>query len=474
MNNISLIRPAVILCVCALLGTSCQKYVDIKTQGKVVPGAWLNYRYLLNYTSNFNGGVSIPDYASDDAQLVDGSYQVSSLVASDYYGFAGRAYSWQPVVYPNTGYYYTDANWDNCYSNITNANVVIEEVPAVTDATEDQKNELMAEAMVHRADAYLMLVNTYAKTYDASTAASDPGVPLVLVETTTQSLVRQSIQQTYDQIIKDLKTAAPNLPVSQTYNMLPSRASAFAELARCYLYMNLYDSANRYADSVLSYRSTLNDLGSYSAPLDASVYPLQKNDPELLLLKNAAYGSTGYSPNSIRLSDTLLSVLGTTDQRYALFTLDAASVGYSYTAAGGRFWIRDRVMGEARNVGPTVPEMMLIKAEYYARSGDAASAMNWVNKLRVKRFKPADYTDMIATDASDAVVQVIKEREREFFCRMLRWWDMRRLKSEARFRQTLTRSYNGTTYTLDPSSNRYVFQIAPYYLKLNPEIQQNP
>jgi hypothetical protein len=448
--------------------------VDIKTQGSLVPGQYINYRYLLNNTGSFNGGVAIGDYASDDVQLVDGATQQQALAFSDYYGFFAKSYSWQPVIFPSTGNYYKDQDWDNPYANITNANVVINEVPAATDATEAQKKELIAEGLVHRADAYLMLVNTYARPYNAATASDDPGVPLVLVETTTQSLSRQSVKEVYDQIISDLKTAAPSLPATQTYNMQPSKASAFGELARCYLYMNLYDSANRYADSALSYRSTLDDLGSYNAPLDGAVYPMQKNDPELLLVKNAAYSVTGYSPYALRLSDTLLSVLGTTDQRYALFTTDAATISSSYTDAGGRFFYKDRAMYETRNVGPTVPEMMLIKAEYYARSNDAASAMSWVNKLRVKRFKAADYVALTATDANDALVQVIRERQREFFCRLLRWWDMRRLKSETRFQQTLTRSFGGTTYTLDPASNRYVFQIAPYYLKLNPEIQQNP
>ncbi len=459
-----------VLAACCLFGAGCKKYVDVKTQGSLVPGEALNYRYLLNSTSSFSGAVAMGDCSSDDVQLVDGSAQQQALGFSDYYGFFARSYTWQPVVFPVIGYYYKDNNWDYPYNTITNANVVINEVPAVKDATEAEKNALIAEGLVHRADAYLMLVNTYAKPYDAATAASDPGVPLVLVETTTQPLVRQPVKQVYDQIVADLKRAAPSLPAVQRYNTLPSRASAFGELARCYLYMHMYDSANRYADSALAYRSTLNDLGTMTGP----DYPLQKDDPEALLVKNAAYGTTGFSPYAFRLSDTLLSVLGTKDQRYNLFTTDAATISSSYADAGGRFYYRDLLTYEARNVGPTVPEMMLIKAEYYARKGDAASAMQWVNTLRVKRFKPADYEALSATDASDALGQVIQERQREFFCRMLRWWDMRRLKSEARFQQTLTRTFGGNTYTLDPSSNRYVFQVAPYYIKLNPEIQQNP
>lgn len=459
--------------ITALLNTGCEKYVNIKTQGSLVPGQWQNYRYLLNNTDGLKAGVAKGDYAGDDIQLVDGSAQQQQLANYDYYSFYPNCYSWQAVIYPLTGYYYQDQDWNNLYNTITNANVVIQEVPAVTDASESDKNELIAEALVHRADAYLALVNTYAKPYSSTTAASDLGVPLVLKETTTQSLSRSPIADVYAQIISDLKTAAPNLPASQLYTTLPARASAYGVLSRCYLYMNLYDSAGRYADSALFYQATLNDLGNFPT-LDPGTYPLQKNDPEILLLKNADYGTTGYTPYALRLSDTLLHVLDTTDQRYILFTTDAATISSDYTDVGGRFFYKDLVMGESRNVGPTVSEMMLIKAEQYARSGDAATAINWVNKLRVKRFTAANYTALSATDADDALLKVIQERQREFFCRLLRWWDMRRLKSESRFQQTISRTYGGVTHTLAPNSDRYVFQIAPYNLKLNPEIQQNP
>jgi hypothetical protein len=118
--------------------------------------------------------------------------------------------------------------------------------------------------------------------------------------------------------------------------------------------------------------------------------------------------------------------------------------------------------------------MMLIKAESLARNNNAGAAMELVNKLREKRFQAADYVALTAADVNDAIVKVVQERRREFFCRMLPWFDQRRLKDDPLFRKTHTRTWQGTTYTLEPSGNRYVFPIAQYYINLNPEIQQNP
>ena len=118
--------------------------------------------------------------------------------------------------------------------------------------------------------------------------------------------------------------------------------------------------------------------------------------------------------------------------------------------------------------------MMLIKAEYYARNNQPTEAMQWVNKLRVKRFAAEDYTEETATDADDALKKVIDERHREFFCRNLRWYDLRRLQNDPRFAKTITRQWGGETYTLAPGSNRYVIQIPAYQRVLNPELEANP
>lgn len=450
---------------------SCQKYVDIKTQGQLVPGEFGNYRLLLNNTTAYEIGPQLGDMASDDVQLVDGSTQQLALVP-DGYRYWRNSYTWQPDPFP-LGTNQTDNSWNAMYNTVTYSNIVIGEVPTSTGGSETDKAALIAEAKVHRADAYLMLMNTYAKPYNSATAATDLGVPMVLVQTTTQPLNRPSVQAVYDQIVTDLKQALPALPATQLFSTLPSKASAYAELARCYLYMNNYGSANTYADSALALRNTLNDLSAI-ATINSNTYPIRRSDPEILLSKIAAGGISASVPNALRLSSELLSLLGTRDQRYLLFTSDPSPISANYVAAGGRFFFKDRAIGETRNIGPSVPEMMLIKAEYYARNNDVASAMLWVNNLRRKRFKTADYIALTAANGTDALKIVIDERRREFFCRMLRWWDMRRLKNEAPFQRTYTRSFGGVAYTLTPTSDRYVFSIPAYQIQLNPEIEQNP
>lgn len=448
-----------------MLLSSCEKYVDIRTQGSLVPKDIQNYRYLLNNTSTYETNTVLGNLASDDVSIVDASQQ-SSLISSDTYAPYRNSYTWQDNIFVLGTSYENDRDWNRMYSIIYNTNTIISELPAST-GTPAQIAALTAEALVHRADAYLNLINQYALPYGAN-AATDLGVPLLTTQTVSQSLERASVEAVYQQILKDLKQAVPAIPVTQAYNTLPSKPAVYGLLARTYLYKNDYANAEAYADSALALRSTLNNLSTLTA---ASQHPKRINDPELLLSKTVNYGTEGYTPTALRMSTDLLALYDTTDQRYNLFTVPASKISSAYT---GRYYYRDQAISEPRNVGPSVAEMILIKAEGRARAGQPAQAMALVNTLRRNRIKASGFVALTATSANDALIQVINERRREFCFRNLRWWDMRRLKSETIFQETITRTFNGITYTLTPDSKRYVFPIASYLIQLNPEIVPNP
>lgn len=444
------------------LASSCSKYTDIKTQGSLIPSAIDNYRYILNNTATFEYGGKMTDWAAAEVAIVDSAQQATIEGYSDYF-FIRNAYLWKsPIIEVATSH---DPDWDNYYGRIYNCNIITNEVPNSTGGTDSAKAELIAEALTHRADAYINLVNEYAKPYNSATASSDLGVPLVLTQDLAQKLNRVSVATIYNQIESDLKKAVLSLPVASSYNTLPDKAAAYSLLARFYLLKSDYENAGLYADSALALQNTLNDLGTITT------MPYRKSDPEIIFGKIAGQQYT-YSPYILRLSDDILNLLGTSDMRYQLFTRSATTYfGSTYT---GRYFSREQINYEARNIGTSVPEMMLIKAEVLARAGNTSAAMDEVNLLRQKRFKAADYVALTATDKNDALVKVIQERKREFMCRLLPWMDQRRLKDDPLFAKTYTRTWQGQTYTLEPSSNRYVFPIATYVINLNPEIEQNP
>jgi tetratricopeptide (TPR) repeat protein len=463
-----LLRSLAFLAPAAALGLAgCQKFVEIKTQGSIVPSETVNYRYLLNNTGVLERSVSLPDVTSDDVEIADLAQQQALP------NYLARAYTWQPAFYDAAE---VDADWDTPYQAIAYANTVAAEVLASTGGTDADKQQLLAEALVHRAAAYLALVNCYAKGYASASAATDPGVPLLLAPSVNADLTRASVQAVYTQIVSDLQAAAPSLPTTTPYNTQPGQAAAYALLARTYLLLGDYGQARQNADRALALKSTLLDLNAYVS----AAYPRRINDPEVILSKvaNTQLASVSSTTTALRLSPALLSLLGTADLRYVLFTRPASSISTAYT---GRFFGKESLTNEARNLGPSVPEMLLIRAECQARLGDGAGAIATLNTLRVRRFRPANYVALTTTNAKTPLALVLEERRRELFCRGFRWFDQKRLNQDAALAQTQSRGWRATTsvvpagtYTLAPGADRYLFPIPPLPRRLNPEIAPNP
>ncbi|QEM07154.1 RagB/SusD family nutrient uptake outer membrane protein [Mucilaginibacter rubeus] len=446
--------------IAVILFNGCRKYVDIRTKGQLVPNETENFRDIMNTTSTFNIGNGYPDFGDDNVDFADAAQQASLATYSPF----NNVYTWAAQYFDPASHDYT---WDAMYNIIFNCNVVIDGVPNSTQGSTADKNQILGEALVNRADAYMSLVRAYAKGYNAATAGTDPGVPLLITPSTDQALPRVPLQQIYAQIISDLKKAAPLMANTSKYNTLASKQAAFALLARAYLDMSDYKNAAVFADSTLAINSNILDLNTVSGNSPRNI-----DNPELIFSKNANV-NTAYAPTVLRLSDELLNLLGTSDLRYVNFTTDASNASFDYT---GRIFSVDLFLQypNTHNCGVTVPEVMLIKAECLARSNDVSGALALINAIRRKRFAPADYQPLSASDGATALNRVLDERRRELFARGIRWSDLKRLNQESRFAKSITHVFNKQTVVLQPNSNRYVFPIAAYYFKFNKNLVQNP
>ncbi|MFB9110008.1 RagB/SusD family nutrient uptake outer membrane protein [Flavobacterium gyeonganense] len=453
------------------LGTivlSCDNYVDIKTEGKLIPEETSNYRYLLQNTSTLDKAYGNVDIPSDDISFQNEA-QTTALGASDYYRPFTNLYKWSDVVYSGSE---IDYDMNALYNALYSVNIVINEVMKSKNGTEAQKVAIKGEAEVHRAFIFLTLVNTFGKAYDATTSATDPGIVLFTTPTVSEDIKRTSVQEAYDVILSDLKDAVNSglKPVNSGNNVaFPSQAAAYALLSRTYLYMRNYPLALENAEKSLALQSTLNNLADY----EFTSFPSRKQDKELILSKWNGYNSFSYSPQILSLSNELINSFDTNDLRYVLFTQPSSNFNFDYTI--GRTYAKEGLTGESRNAGPTVPEMMLIKAECLARSGSGNLAMAEINKLREKRFRAGEYVALTATDNKDALIKVLAERRRELMgTGGFRWFDLKRLNKEPEFAKTITHVFGTQSFTLAPNSERYQMPFAPIYFDYAPNLQQNP
>lgn len=449
-----------IIAICALgFLSSCRKYVEIGVTGKQVLTYTTDYQELLNTGINVEATMYYPELYSDDVDWQDSAY--ATKVSSD----VANAYSWASDIVGDGN---EDNDWASLYKSVYYANTVIDGVMNSQGGTESQKQNVLAQGYVTRAFAYYFLVNSYAKQYNETTATSDLGVPLVLSPALVGvDLTRASIQKVYDQMLSDLKASLPYLDNLPSYNNLASKQGAFGVLARVYLQMNRYDSAKAYADSALALNNTMDNLATYQNNLSA--YPSVYNDKEILFEKKLRL-----STPTLPLSQELLNLYNqTSDLRYVLFTESGTNYYPSFTVGKAYSKFKYVIPYGTVNVGPTVPEMYLIKAEYEARNNNPQAAMQYINIVRKNRYTISGYQDLTASNTSQAMQGVIEERRRELVATGMRLFDLKRWNLESAYQITITHHFAGKNLTLAPNSNDCVLPIATKYIDLNPEIKQN-
>jgi tetratricopeptide (TPR) repeat protein len=440
-----------------LLGSACRKYVEIEQNDRRTLKTTDDYRYLLNNKGNFETSYLLPLVTSDNI-----APEVASTAASVWGGSTQLAYIWSAQFFTGDQ---QDGGWNNLYKHIYVANEILDGVMDSQNGTPAQKLAVAAEARVHRAFAYYSLANQYAPVYDPTKAESQQGLPLLLTVDLFQNLSRVSLARIYEQIITDLTTAINNLPNYPSFNYHPSKVSAYALMSRVYLTMRNFEEAGRYADLALALDPTIYNLEDFTRD---ETFPRLIDDKEVLLSKTSA----GYMIGP--LNPELISLYKEGDLRLKLFIDNEPGTykGYIYKKpvfnSSGNYY-------NASYVGLSSPEVLLNRSEVYARQNNAAKVVELLNLLRKKRFSADKYVALTTADVnSDLLQYVIDERRREFVGTDLRWYDMRRLTLDGGYFKTITRTFNGQTYSLNAGSPRLVYPINERVLSFNPEIGQNP
>ncbi|MDY0986686.1 RagB/SusD family nutrient uptake outer membrane protein [Flavobacterium sp. CFBP9031] len=435
-----------------LLLNSCRDYVEVEPVGNNrILKYTSDYRGLANNYESMTVGGGIYLLASADAEFPT-TYQNSvSTIWSN-------AYTWQDKIYdPSQG----DSDWNGLYKAIYYSNVIIDGVMGSQDGSDAEKKEIYAEAFVHRAFAYLQLVNTYGPQFDPASDNSAKAVPLLLAPELFSKLDRSTVGQVYDQIISDLNSALDNdIQDAAPFNVLPSKRAVYALLARTYLYMGSYQLSLDNAQKALALQNGLIDFKELAT---AYSYPVLVQNPEVIFSKTLLTTYDG-SP----LSNDLLNSFDSNDLRYNYYTIAGSNFFPTYTGRG--FGMTRYSYTNGINVGVSVPEMYLISAECYARLGKTQQAVDNLNIVRAKRYKTGTTYQVSAATSKEALDLALIERQKEFVGRGFRWFDQRRLNLDPLYQKTYTRVFKNQTYTLAPNSDGYVFPINQNYIDLNPEL----
>ncbi|MFD2599046.1 RagB/SusD family nutrient uptake outer membrane protein [Sphingobacterium corticis] len=438
----------------AVLATGCDKFLQEKSDGKlVVPQTLADLQAMLD-----NSAIRTVSYCSLGETSADDYY----LPQATYDGLAEhlrRQYTWQPdELFARSGL----NEWLSTYQAVYACSSVLESLEDIqrTAGNREQWDSVKGQALALRALRYLDALLVWAPAYDESSAETDLGIVLRNRADFNERSERASVQICYDQVINDFQQAAALLPIININASRPSKSMAYGALARTHLFMRQYWQAGIYADSCLSLRDVLLDYNAFNERANQT-FPAYFNEEVIFL---AQIGSGSLASSQPRIPDSLVRAYDSNDLRKTLFfRLDNA----------GLWQFKGQYTGTATmSSSLTTAEMLLIRAECLIRAGNVQAGLDAVNILGQKRWREGSYRQVTGLPAPQALDYVFAERRRELIRRALRWPDIKRLNKEG-MGISLHRDVSGEHYRLRANDPRFAIALPEEILELS-GMPQNP
>ncbi len=449
-------KKYIILFFVGILFSACDNYLDIEPKGRKILETTEEYSALLENDFNF-------EFPHDDiGWLVDERWVMNeSWVIEDLYPIIKANFTFDESA-DRAKFIETDRLYNNCYKRIAQYNVIIQEIDG-SEGDASLKEMVKAQAKILRAYNFFYLVNFYAKHYESQTASSDNGVILSFDFDMEAVLNQYSVQEVYDAIEKDINESLEFVPENAENTFRPGKAFAYALKAKVHSFKKEFDLALTPANESLKYNNEIYDMVNFAAnPWGNMVgYDMPENNLH-------RYGRSSMGLSLEIVGPEFLQKFETGDTRLEAFF----RVGGPIMEGCQYYHVMDFLF-KYNSGGMRSVESLLMKAECLARKGDYQAAMNVVNELRVKRIKPANYIPFTASNTKEAMDIIIAERARELYLTPNRYWDLKRLNTEEEYAVTLTRNFNGETYTLKPNSHLYIHPFSVEALSRNINLKQN-
>jgi tetratricopeptide (TPR) repeat protein len=410
-----------------------------------------NARSVLDNTATMRETPGLGELSADDFYFDDSS-STNNIVELN-------AFLWKPDIFQGQPLY---GDWTIPYRQIFFANSILDAIPKLSGSKEEV-DQIEGSARFFRAYALYGIVLEFANLY-SSNAATDLGIPVRLSPDPEVRSNRATVEATYNQIINDVKQALLILPksIDNSKKNRPAKAAGYALLARIYLTMADYSQAKLYADSCLQLHSALIDYNNVSTN---NTLPFTGNNDEVIYQSNLLSSITLFYNDTYFVENTLYNSYSSTDLRKEIYFL---------TNNQGKAVLKPGYSGSSvRFSGLATDEVLLIRAESNARTGNKEDAMTDLNKLLITRWKTGTYVPLTAGSATEALELILVERRKSLVGRGLRWIDIRRFNRENRG-VNLKRLMNGKEYTLPAGDNRFVLPIPPDVISSVQGMPQNP
>lgn len=375
------------------------------------------------------------------------------------------------------------------YRIIGNANIGITNIDKAVGPAAD-RNRLKGEALALRAFGYFNLVQLYGKRYEARAKPNTQlGVPLVL-EPTTEGKPRNTVEEVYTQINKDLADAALLLTAARINKSHFNLNVVRGLQARVALVQQDWANAAKFAAEARAGYQPMNATLYLDGFQDLSNSEWMwgfdhLEDQSEFFGGYHSYISCNYNSTVIRtypkvINNLLYRQIPTTDVRSRMW-VETPTAANSIVPPGG---VRPKFLNQKFRLPGTpstsamgdVPymraaEMYLIEAEAKARLNDAPGA----SKALFDLIKTRDASYVQSTKTGDALLgEVLIHRRVELWGEGHRFLDLKRTNAPLNRNRTNAIASVVLLFDAAPGDVRWEFLIPRREINANPSIIQNP
>lgn len=485
--------------------TSCEKYLDVKPAGRLIPqsGDIASFDKLLNNSSTIdwiyqnNNRGNILNYLTDDIEISDNQAEFAWYNGhpniDNYFAYTFKMPYSNPTVqdsYWNRGFYNAAQYFNSCIDGVNRVR---------TPEVEEEANEIIAQASVARAWGFFYAALGYGPVYHPNGDNSRKVIPYREASDVMAPMEDLStMQEVFDKVFEEIHSNFSNLPERAASNTRFGKVQASAFLAYYHLFTQEYDSVAYYANQALTMAAAQNggmdnlfyDMNEFSwSDADVATSPdrrstssintTQGSDPVTASYNReiCLYRTTATAPqyNNAYPSDEFLALFDADNdwrREYFFFEFN----GYKTTSGGDSYDDGRRILNYQNKValttGFTYPEILLMRAEAYARTNNTSGALSDLNYLRKFRMRPGTPT-LTISDQNELVQEVLDERRRELpVGSPKRFFDLKRLVLDAGKSwgvTSITHTINGTDYTADIDSDYFILPISNDVLRWNPQ-----
>ncbi len=375
------------------------------------------------------------------------------------------------------------------YRIIGNANLGIANIDKAVGPTAD-RNTLKGEALALRAFGYFNLVQLYGKRYDAKAKPNAQlGVPLVL-EPTTEGKARNTVEEVYAQINKDLAEAATLLTTTRVNKSHINLSVVKGLQARVALVQQDWANAAKFAAEARAGYAPMNATSYLDGFQDIAnsewMWGFDHLEDQTEYFGGYhSYISCNYNSTVIRtypkaINSLLYKQIPATDVRSKMWVETPTAANSIVPPGGVRVkWINQKfrlpgtpstsAMGDVPYM--RAAEMYLIEAEAKARLNDDAGAATVLFDL----IKTRDASYAKSTNTGQALIdEILVHRRIELWGEGHRFLDLKRLNAPLNRNGANHIASVTLLYDVAPGDVRWEFLIPRREINSNPAVVQNP